>query len=176
MTRTQFLAEVEKAAERTRKRRRRPRIMAETSLDALAGARAADPMRGVRAARLVPRCGKIKTTDRRPCKSPCVRGGTRCWRHGGLRQVPGHPGNIRRHVGGVFAAQAAYRLELKTLGEYWRRLTVEEQRDVQRHFIPEVQGDLKLLDWAARFYLSRFDDDCRGWFAFMKQNRHLWAS
>ena len=121
MTRAQFLAEVEKAAERTRKRRRRPLIMAETSLDALAGARAADPMRGVRAARLVPRCGKIKTTDRRPCQSPFVRGGTRCWRHGGLRQSPGHPGNVKRLLGGTYARQEAYRLELKTLGEYWTR-------------------------------------------------------
>ena len=176
MIREEFLAAVEKAEKRARKRRRRPRVMAETSLDALAAAREADPMRGVRAARQAPRCGKVKRTDRRPCKSPCVRGGTRCWRHGGLRQVPDHPGNIRRLLGGVFAAQAAYRIELKTLGKNWNRLTVEEQRDVQSHFIPEVQGDLKLLDWAARFYLSRFDDQGHGWRAFMKQNRHLWAS
>ena len=170
MTRSEFLAAVEKAEKRARKRRR-PRVMAETSLDALAGAREADPLRGVRAARLVPRCGKIKTTDRRPCKSPCVRGGTRCWRHGGLRQAPSHPGNIRRLQGGIFAAQAAYRIELKMQGEFWNLLTVEEQRDVQSHFIPEVRGDLKLLDWAARFYLGRFDDQGNGWRTYMKQMR-----
>ncbi len=170
MTRSEFLVAVEKAEKKVRKRRR-PRVMAESSLDALAAARAADPMRGVCAARLVPRCGKIKTTDRRPCKSPCVRGGTRCWRHGGLRQVPNHPGNVKRLLGGFFAAQAAYRIELKTLGEYWNRLTTEEKRDVQSHFIPEVRGDLKLLDWAARFYLGRFDDQGNGWRAYMKQMR-----
>ena len=170
MTRSEFLAEVAKAEKRARKRRR-PRVMAETSLDALAAAREADPTRGVRAARLVPRCNKIKRSDGRLCKSPCVRGGTRCWRHGGLRQVPDHPGNVRRLLGGVYARQTAYRLELKTLGEYWDLLTTEEQRDVQSHFIPKVRSDLKLLDWAARFYLSRFDDQGNGWRAFMKQMR-----
>jgi hypothetical protein len=44
MTRAQFLAEVEKAAERTRKRRRRPRIMANASLANLVRARMADPI------------------------------------------------------------------------------------------------------------------------------------
>ena len=170
MTRSEFLAEVAKAEKRARKRRR-PRVMAETSLDALAAARAADPMRGVRAARLAPRCNKVKRSDGRPCRSPCLRGATRCERHGGLRQVPNHPGNIRRLLGGVFAAQAAYRLELKTLGEYWNLLTTEEKQDVQSHFIPKARRDMKILDWAARFYLSRFDDDCHGWYAFMKQMR-----
>ena len=170
MTRAEFLAAVEKA-EKKALGRRRPRIMAEGSLTALAGAREADPMRGVHAARLVPRCGKVKTTDRRPCKSPCVRGGTRCWRHGGLKQNPSHPGNIRRLLNGIFAAQAAYRIELKTQGEYWDRLTTEEKRDVQSHFIPKVRSDLKLIDWAARFYLGRFDDQGNGWRAFMKQMR-----
>ncbi|MEE9196076.1 MAG: hypothetical protein V3U44_09560 [Alphaproteobacteria bacterium] len=61
MTRAEFLEKVAKAEKRARKRRR-PRVMAEASLDALAAARAADPLRGVRAARLVPRCGKVKTT------------------------------------------------------------------------------------------------------------------
>ncbi len=171
MTREAFLVAVAKAAEGTRKSRRRPRVMAEASLDALAAARAADPMRGVRAARLALRCGKIKTTDQRPCKSPRVRGGKRCWRHGGLKQNPSHPGNIRRLLNGIFAAQTAYRIELKTQGEFWDLLTVEEKRDVQSHFIPRARGDLKLLDWAARFYLGRFDDDGHGWRAFMKQMR-----
>ena len=85
--------------------------------------------------------------------------------------APNHPGNIRRLLGGVFAAQAAYRLELKTLGEYWNLLTTEEKQDVQSHFIPKARRDMKILDWAARFYLSRFDDDCHGWYAFMKQMR-----
>ena len=170
MTRAEFLSAVEKAEKKARKRRR-PRVMAEASLDALAAARAADPMRGVHAARQAPRCGKVKRSDGRPCRSPCLRGATRCERHGGLRQVPNHPGNIRRLLGGIFAAQAAYRLEFKTMGEFWNLLTVEEQRDVQSRFIREARSDLKLLDWAARFYLSRFDDDCHGWYAFMKQMR-----
>ncbi len=170
MTRSEFLAAVEKAEKRARKRRR-PRVMAEASINALAGAREADPMRGVHAARLVSRCGKVKSTDQRPCKSPCVRGGTRCWRHGGLKQNPSHPGNIRRLLNGIFAAQAAYRIELKTQGEYWNRLTTEEQRDVQSHFIPKARSDLKIINWAARFYLSRFDDQGNGWRAFMKQMR-----
>jgi len=140
MTRAEFLAAVEKA-EKKALGRRRPRIMAEGSLTALAGAREADPMRGVHAARLVPRCGKVKTTDRRPCKSPCVRGGTRCWRHGGLKQNPSHPGNIRRLLNGIFAAQAAYRIELKTQGEFWDLLTVEEKQDIQSHFIPKARSD-----------------------------------
>ena len=170
MTRAEFLVAVEKAEKKARKRRR-PRIMARASLTALAAARAADPMRGVRAARLAPRCNKVKRSDGRPCRSPCLRGATRCERHGGLRQVPNHPGNIRRLLGGIFAAQAAYRLEFKTMGEFWNRLTFEEQRDVQSRFIREARSDLKLLDWAARFYLGRFDDQGNGWRAFMKQMR-----
>ena len=170
MTRAEFLAAVEKAEKKARKRRR-PRIMARASLTALAAARAADPMRGVRAARLAPRCNKVKRSDGRPCRSPCLRGATRCERHGGLRQVPNHPGNIRRLLGGVFAAQAAYRLELKTLGEYWNLLTTEEKQDVQSHFIPKARRDMKILDWAARFYLDRFDDQGHAWRTYMKHMR-----
>ncbi len=121
MTRSEFLAEVAKAEKRARKRRR-PRVMAEASLDALArGAR------GRPAARRP--CGppgaQVRQGQDNTCKSPRVCGGTRCWHHGGLKQNPSHPGNARRLSGGVFAAQAAYRIELKTMGEYWNRLTVE---------------------------------------------------
>ncbi len=86
MTRAEFMAEVAKAAERFQKRRRRMRAVSEVSLDALAEAREADPMRGVRAARRVARCGKLRTNGK-PCQAPRVRGATRCRWHGGLRQV-----------------------------------------------------------------------------------------
>ena len=178
MTRAEFMVEVSKAADLYQKRRRRMRVMSEASLDALAEARQKDPLRGVRAARLVPRCGKVKSTDRRPCKSPCVRGGTRCWRHGGLRQNPSHPANIRRHLDGTFAHQTYYRLELKTLGEYWFKLSVDEKRYLQGLLAPKAYRDLRILDWGSRALLARSEDNCHDWFAFMKlmDARRLLAS
>ena len=178
MTRSEFLAAVEKAAERARKRHRRPRFIAKASLDNLARARMADPMMGVRAARLAPRCGKVKRSDGRPCLSPCVRGGTKCWKHGGLRQAPSHRGNIRRYLDGTFGRQEAYKMELRTMGEFWFQLSIDQQRELQRMLAPKAYSDPRILDWGARAYLARTEDHFMSWMHFMKsmRARRLWAS
>ena len=163
MTRAEFMEEVAKAAVLFQKRRRRPRVMAETSLDALAEARAADPTRGVRAARLVPRCGKQRTNGK-PCQAPCVRGATRCRWHGGLRQVPAHPGNVRRLLGGTYARQAAYKVRMKTLGEFWRQLHPLDQQYLREILTREEWSDMCFVDFAAQALLEA------------KENYQAWAN
>lgn len=90
--RAEFVAEIAQAA-RQRMRRRRP--PSQRQLDALEAARAEDPMRGVIAARMAPRCGAMNRNGR-PCGAPAMRGADRCAQHGGrMRAGPDHPGNVR---------------------------------------------------------------------------------
>ena len=169
MTRAEFMEEVAKAALRFQKRRRRPRVMAETSLDALAVARAADPLRGVRAARRVARCRKRRTNGKL-CQAPCVRGATRCRWHGGLRMVPAHAGNVRRFLGGVYARQAAYKMRMKTLGEFWRQLHPLDQQYLREFLTREEWSDMQLVDFAARALLEA-RENYWAWNSFLLQLR-----
>jgi hypothetical protein len=169
MTRSDFLAEVAKAAEKVQRRRRRMRVIAETSLDALAEARGADPMRGVRAARQVPRCGKLRSNGR-PCQAPRLRGATRCRWHGGLRQVPEHPGNIRRLLSGAYAAQAAYKVRLKTMGESWRQLDAGDRSYLREILTPEEWADMPLVELAARCLIEARETPL-AWLNFMQHLR-----
>ncbi len=167
MNRVDFLAEVAKVADRAQ--RRRTRAVAETSLDALAESREADPMRGVRAARQVLRCGKIKRSDGQPCRAPRLRGATRCRWHGGLRQVPEHPGNIRRLLHGVYAQQAAYKLRMKTMGEHWRQLHPLENAYLREFLTADEWSDMELVDFASRCLIEA-RENAWGWLTFV---RHL---
>ncbi len=170
MTRAQFLAEVAKAAELFQKRRRRMRTVAETSLDALAEAREADPMRGVRAARQVARCGKVKRSDGMPCRAPRVRGTTRCRWHGGLRQVPHHPANVRRLLSGVYARQESYKMRLKTMGKFWRRLNFDEQQYLRKFLTRDEWSDMHLVDFAARCLIDA-RENAWAWQTFLQHRR-----
>lgn len=169
MKQSEFLAQVAQAAEKVQRRRRRMRAVAETSLDALAEARETDSMRGVRAARQAPRCGKIKRSDGQPCRAPRVRGATRCRWHGGLRQVPAHPGNVRRLLGGVYARQAAYKMRLKTAGEFWRQLLPPERQFLSEFLTREEWQDMDLVDFAARCLIEAREN---AW-AWVNFSRHL---
>ncbi len=169
MTRAEFLAEVAGAAEKAQRRRRRMRAVSEVSLDALAEAREADPMRGIRAARRVARCGKLRTNGK-PCRAPRVRGATRCRWHGGLRQVPHHPGNVRRLMGGVYARQAAYKMRMKTMGEFWLKLHPDEQQYLREFLTREEWKDMHLVDFAARALLEG-KENYQAWANFLQQIR-----
>ena len=169
MTRAEFMEEVAKAAVLFQKRRRRPRVMAETSLDALAEAREADPMRGVRAARRAARWRKRRTNGKL-CQAPCVRGATRCRWHGGLRMVPAHPGNVRRLLGGVYARQAAYKLRMKTLGEYWRQLHPLDQQYLREILTREEWSDMFFVDFAAQALLEA-KENYQAWANFLQIRR-----
>jgi hypothetical protein len=169
MTRAEFLAKVTKAADRARKRRRRMRTVAETSLDALADARDADPMRGVRAARQAPRCGKLRRNGQ-PCRAPRLRGATRCRWHGGLRQVPDHPGNVRRLLSGTYAAQAAYKMRMKATGEFWRQLDFGDRSYLREVLTAEEWSDMHLVDLASRCLIEA-RENAWAWHTFMQHLR-----
>ncbi len=169
MTRAEFMEEVAKAAVRFQKRRRRMRAVSEASLDALTEAREADPMRGVRAARRVARCGKLRTNGR-ICQAPRVRGATRCRWHGGLRMVPAHPGNVRRLLGGVYARQAAYKVRMKTLGEYWRKLHPLDQQYLRELLTREEWSDMCFVDFAAQALLEA-KENYQAWVNFLQIRR-----
>jgi hypothetical protein len=149
MTRSEFLAEVAKAAAKAQRRRRRMRTIDEASLDALAEARKSDPMRGIRVARQVPRCGKVRTNGQ-PCQAPRLRNATRCRWHGGLRQVPSHPGNVRRLLSGTYAAQEGYKMKIKATGEFWRQLDFDGRSYLREILTSEEWSDMHLVDFAAR--------------------------
>ena len=173
MTRAKFMEEVAKASVLFQKRRRRPRVMVETSLDALAEAREADPLRGVRAARRAARCRKRRTNGKL-CQAPCVRGATRCRWHGGLRQVPDHPGNVRRLLGGTYARQAAYKMRMKTLGEFWRKLHPLDQQFLREYLTREEWADMSFVDFAAQALLET-KENYQAWMNFqqIRKNRKL---
>lgn len=60
-----------------------------------------------KAAARAPRCNKpgiIERTGER-CKAPAVKGGTRCYKHGGMRQVPEHPHNVAKLREGAIDAR-----------------------------------------------------------------------
>ena len=169
MTRAKFMEKVAQAAVRFQKHRRRMRAVSEVSLDALAEARAADPTRGIRAARRVARCGKLRTNGK-PCQAPRVRGATRCRWHGGLRQVPYHPGNVRRLLGGTYARQAAYKVRMKTLGEFWRRLHPLDQQYLREILTREEWADMCFVDFAAQALLEA-KDNYQAWANFQQIRR-----
>ena len=85
--------------------------------------------------------------------------------------MPGHRGNIRRYLDGTFARQDAYRLELRTLGEYWFQLSIDQQRELQRMLVPKAYSDPRILDWGARAYLARTEDHFASWMHFVKSMR-----
>lgn len=65
-----------------------------------------------------PRCNKpgiLKRTGKR-CGAPAVRGGTRCYKHGGMRQVPSHPHNIARLERGEIDARLQHNRDRQ---QYW---------------------------------------------------------
>ena len=65
-----------------------------------------------------PRCnkpGNLKRTGK-PCGAPAVRGGTRCYKHGGMRQVPEHPHNIARLERGEIDARLQHNRDRQ---QYW---------------------------------------------------------
>lgn len=127
-------------------------------------------MRGIKVARQVPRCGKVKRSDGQPCRAPRVRGATRCRWHGGLREVPNHPGNVRRLLGGTYAAQAGYRLRIKAMGEHWRQLTLQEQSFLRDLLTPEEWADMEQVDFAAR-HLIEAREDLWTWQRFLHWRR-----
>lgn len=169
MTRAEFFAEVAKAAVQFQKRRRRMRVVSEVSLEALAEARAADPTRGIRAARRAARCRKRRTNGKL-CQAPCVRGATRCRWHGGLRMVPAHPGNVRRLLGGVYARQAAYRMRMKTLGEFWSKLHPLDQQYLREFLTREEWSDMCFVDLAAQALLEA-KENYQAWANFLQIRR-----
>ena len=66
-----------------------------------------------------PRCnkpGNLKRTGK-PCAAPAVRGGTRCYKHGGMRQVPEHPHNIARLGRGEIDARLQHN---RDRDQYWQ--------------------------------------------------------
>lgn len=72
-----------------------------------------------KAASLSPRCnkpGNLKRTGK-PCGAPAVRGGTRCYKHGGMRQVPEHPHNIARLERGEIDARLQHN---RDRDQYWQ--------------------------------------------------------
>ncbi len=166
MKRNEFMVEVSKAADRFQRRRRRMRVMSEASLEALAEARQKDPLRGVRAARRVARCGKRRTNGRL-CQAPRVRGATRCRWHGGLRQVPDHPGNVRRLLGGVYARQAAYKMRMKTVGEFWNKLHPLNQQYLRNFLTREEWADMFFVDFAAQALLET-KENYQAWVNFLE--------
>lgn len=60
------------------------------------------------ALRAAPRCSKLNRQGR-PCGMPALVGATRCRMHGGLRQVPDHPGNLERLANGTLHRGLALR-------------------------------------------------------------------
>ena len=65
-----------------------------------------------------PRCnkpGNLKRTGK-PCGAPAVRGGTRCYKHGGMRQVPEHPHNIAKLHRGEIDAKVQHNRDRQ---QYW---------------------------------------------------------
>lgn len=92
MNRVEFIAEIAKSA---RQRMRKSRRVSLGQLEALSVARHDDPTRGVRAARLSPRCS-ARNREGLPCGAPAMRGADRCHQHGGrMRAGPDHSGNVR---------------------------------------------------------------------------------
>ena len=85
--------------------------------------------------------------------------------------MPDHPGNVKRLLGGVYARQTAYRLELRTLGEFWFKLSINEQRELQGMLAPKAYSDPRILDWGARAYLAGHEDHLVSWTHFMKSMR-----
>ena len=71
-----------------------------------------------KAAHASPRCnkpGNLKRTGK-PCGAPAVRGGTRCYKHGGMRQVPEHPHNVARLERGEIDARLQHNRDRQ---QYW---------------------------------------------------------
>lgn len=110
--------------------RHRPKLPSDGSLEALAAAREADPMRGVREARQAARCGATCKRTGRPCRQPAVRGATRCRMHGGLREAPEHPANLRRYWNGRLDRGLAMAAARKRWREAWAALTIEQRMTV----------------------------------------------
>lgn len=170
MKRSDFLSEVAKAAGKAQRRRRRMRTIHENSLDALTAARAEDPARGVRAARQVPRCGKIKKSDGRPCRAPRIRGASKCRWHGGLREVPNHPGNVRRYLGGAYARQQDFKIRMRRMTEdsAFAKLDQDQRAYLERVLDPNDWQDDATREMAALHLIDAHEHgNVWGWGQFI---------
>lgn len=72
------------------------------------------------------KCAGLRS-DGKPCNAPALKGATHCQSHGGRRQAPAHPGNLKRLADGrldMWAESEAASLE-------WRKAPYAAQRAVR---------------------------------------------
>ena len=84
--------------------------------------------------------------------------------------VPSHPGNVRRLLGGVYARQAAYKMRMKTLGEFWRQLHPLDQQYLREILTPEEWSDMDFVDFAAQALLEA-KENFEAWTNFLQVRR-----
>ena len=87
-----------------------------------------------------------------------------------MRQVPSHPGNVRRLLGGVYARQAAYKMRMKTLGEFWNKLDPLDQQYLREILTREEWSDMCFVDLAAQALLEA-KENFEAWTNFLQIRR-----
>lgn len=118
-----FYDQVAKAARRLPRRTRQGR-------PAVANLSEEGRAMGLASMRSAPRCSASKR-DGEPCKNPRVNGGTKCRMHGGLRQVPEHPSNLRAFADGSLYDRLERRRKVLHGKALWDDMTWKEKRETQ---------------------------------------------
>lgn len=95
--------------------------------------------KGLEAMRRVPRC-QSKSKDGQPCKSPAMRRATKCIKHGGRVQVPGHGHNIERFMSGKMRQEELAQEEYFEGRGLWETMRLKERSGFLELIPEEIHG------------------------------------
>jgi hypothetical protein len=113
---------------------------------------------GLEAITRAPRCRTIRRNGAH-CKNPAMKGATRCLKHGGRVEVPGHSHNVKRLLNGTEAERDHYRRSRAA----WDQMTWREQREFVAMLPPEVAKKSKVVIYAASMWRQFDEDDFVAW-------------
>jgi hypothetical protein len=118
--------------------------------------------KGLEAIRAAPRC-RAERRSGGQCRNPAMKGATRCLKHGGRVEVPGHPHNLRRFFEGPPHPSADQVRDR----EGWDRMTMAEQRELIAMLPSHIASRPKLVRQAARVWREVEHEGYRAWARLM---------
>lgn len=108
-----------------------------------------------------PRC-RAERRGGGQCRNPAMKGASRCLKHGGRVEVPGHPHNLKRFFEG-----ADHPAAVRSEQDAWDRMTRAEQRDFIAMLPPHVAKKPQLVRRLAGMWREVEHEGYRAWARLM---------